>query len=68
MSLKPPFPTQDLVAAFQYPGPWVIGKPKLLGGADQLWSGADPPKPEDTDAALAAVDDPLAKAKQLFSR
>ena len=58
----------DLVASYEHPGPWAIGKPKLLGGCDVLWRGDDAPTAADAAAALAAVDDPLAAAKQLFGR
>ena len=58
----------DLVASYEHPGPWAIGKPKLLGGCDVLWRGDDVPTAADTDTALAAVDDPLAAAKSLFGR
>ena len=59
----------ELVASFSHPGPWGIGKPKLIGGgADTLWTGDARPTPEDVDVALAAVDDPLARAKAMFSR
>jgi hypothetical protein len=74
-ALSPPPPpasgddASDLVAAFSHPGPWAIGKPKAIGGgADTLWTGDAPPSPEDVDAALAAVDDPLAGVKNMFSR
>ena len=38
------------------------------GGADTLWTGDAPPTPTDVDTALAAVDDPLAGVKSMFSR
>ena len=74
-ALSPPPPpasgddASELVAAWAHPGPWVIGKPKALGsGADTLWTGDAPPAPLDVDAALSAVDDPLAGVKNMFSR
>ena len=46
-----------------------MGKPKAIGnGADTLWTGDAPPTSVDVDAALAAVDDPLAGVKSMFSR
>ncbi len=74
-ALSPPPPpasgddASDLVAAYEHPGPWKMGKPKAIGnGADTLWTGDAPPTSVDVDAALAAVDDPLAGVKSMFSR
>ena len=74
-ALSPPPPpasgddASDLVAAYEHPGPWKMGKPKAIGnGADTLWTGDAPPTPTDVDSALAAVDDPLAGVKSMFSR